>query len=98
LLTIIARYKAKPGSGDAVAEVLARHIVATRAEKGCVAFDVARSIENPDEFVLYEKYLDDAAFEAHRESPHFKQNILGAVVPMLEERAWQRYEELAPGA
>jgi quinol monooxygenase YgiN len=98
LLTIIARYRAKPGSGDAVAEVLARHIVATRAEQGCVAFDVARSIENPDEFVLYEKYLDDAAFEVHRESPHFKANILGAVVPMLEERTWQRYEELAPGA
>lgn len=94
MLTVIARYRAKPGAGDKVAAVLRKHIAATRAEKGCLQFEVSRSIDNRDEFFLYEKYVDEAAFATHRESPHFKQNILGLIVPMLEERTWQRYGEV----
>lgn len=94
MLTVIARYRAKPGRGDDVAAVLARHITATRAEKGCVQFEVSRSTDNRDEFVLYEKYVDEAAFDAHRETPHFKQNVLSLILPMLDERAWQKYVEL----
>ena len=98
MLTVIARYRTRPGAGDSVAEVLAKHIKATRAEEGCIGFDVARSTENRDEFVLYERYVDETAFESHRESPHFKQFILAQVVPMLEERTWQRYDDLSPDA
>jgi quinol monooxygenase YgiN len=97
VITVIARYRANPGSGDAVAEVLRKHVAATRAEPGCVQFDASRSNENPDEFVLYEKYVDDAAFEVHRASPHFQKFVLGQIVPMLVERTFQRYTEVAPG-
>ena len=98
MLTVIARYRAHPGRGDEVAAVLRRHVAATRAEPGCIQFDASRSTEHPDEFVLYEKYVDEAAFDAHRASPHFAEYILGKVVPMLAERAWQRYDEVAPQA
>jgi quinol monooxygenase YgiN len=93
---VIARYRARHGLGDDVAEVLKKHIAATRAEPGCIQFDVSRSLDHPDEFVLYEKYRDDAAFETHRETPHFHTYILGQVVPILEERTWQKYEEVQP--
>jgi quinol monooxygenase YgiN len=94
VVTIVARYRAKPGAGDGVAEALARHVAATRAEPGCVQFDACRSKDDPDEFVLYEKYVDDAAFESHRESPHFMEFIVGTVVPVLAERSWKVYREL----
>lgn len=94
MVTVIARYRAKAGAADRVAEVLARHVAATRSEPGCMQFDAYRSTENPDEFVLYEKYVDEAAFESHRQSPHFQEFIAGQVVPMLAERTWQRYDEV----
>ena len=35
-------------------------------------FTVLRSRDEPRTFVLYERYDDEAAFQAHRESEHFK--------------------------
>jgi quinol monooxygenase YgiN len=96
VLTIVARYRTRPGESDRVAAILEKHVAATRAEPGCVQFDAIRSRENPDEIVLYEKYVDEAAFEAHRKSPHFATYIEGQVIALLTERTWQRYEEILP--
>lgn len=53
-------------------------IVATRAnheasirEPGNLRFDVLRSVDDPDRFVLYEWYLDEAAARAHKTTPHY---------------------------
>jgi quinol monooxygenase YgiN len=91
MLVVIAQYRTTAGSGDEVAAVLALHRPATVAEPGCRAFVVNRSQDDGDRFVLYEQYDDEAAFAAHRESPHFKRYIEGQVVPLLAERSWERY-------
>jgi len=49
-----------------------------------------------DEFVLYEKYVDEDAFDSHRKTPHFVAYIQGEVIPLLIERIWQRYDEVSP--
>ncbi len=96
MVTIVARYRARPGAGDAVAEILSKHVAATRGEEGCVQFDACRSREHTDEFVLYERYVDEAAFDSHRKTPHFVAYIEGRVIPLLAERTWQRYDEIRP--
>jgi quinol monooxygenase YgiN len=98
MLVVIARYRASAGRGDQVAALLAPHIAATRAEPGCRCFLVNRSADDGDRFVLYEQYADEAAFAAHRESPHFQQYVLGGVVPLLAEREWERYALVGPSA
>ena len=98
VVTIVARYRAQPGTGDTVAAILAKHVAATRTEPGCVQFDACRSTDHPDEFVLYEKYVDDQAFESHRGTPHFRTYIEGQVIALLAERTWQRYDEVQPAA
>lgn len=40
-------------------------------EPGCRLFDVCRSPSEPELFVLYEIYDDDAAVQAHLKAPHF---------------------------
>jgi autoinducer 2-degrading protein len=40
-------------------------------EPGCVYFDVARDVADGLHFVLFEVYLDQAAVETHRATPHF---------------------------
>jgi (4S)-4-hydroxy-5-phosphonooxypentane-2,3-dione isomerase len=91
MLVVIAQYRTRAGKGDEVAAVLALHRPATVAEPGCRAFVVNRSQDDGDRFVLYEQYDDEAAFQAHRESPHFQRYIAGQVVPLLAERSWERF-------
>jgi quinol monooxygenase YgiN len=41
-------------------------------EPGCLRFDVLQDRDDPNRFYFYEVYRDEAAFEAHRQTPHFK--------------------------
>ena len=42
-----------------------------RDEPGCRRFDVLRDNADPHHYLLYEMYDDEAAFQAHRATPHF---------------------------
>jgi quinol monooxygenase YgiN len=96
MLTVIARYRTQPGRGDDVAAILARHLTPARAEPGCITFVAHRATDDPDVFVLYEQYLDEAAFEQHRHTPHFSEYIEHGVVPLLAEREWKIYGSVEP--
>ena len=70
-LTVVAKLRAAPGKGDALAALLVEQCGVVRAtEPGCLAYRLHRAIDDPDHFVFYEAYVDDAAFDAHRRSPH----------------------------
>ena len=97
MITVVAQYVARTGEGDTVASVLARHAVATRDEPGCIQFVAYRSSHEADRFLLYEQYVDEAAFSAHRATPHFQSYVEGAIVPLLAERSWERYEDVEAG-
>jgi quinol monooxygenase YgiN len=42
----------------------------TASEAGCVRFDVLQDTSNPDRYYFYEVYQDEAAFQAHTQTPH----------------------------
>src|SRR4026209_3057682 len=59
------------GKGDARAVMLAERAgVVRRAKPGCLVYRPHRSTKDPDLFIFYEQYKDDAAFDAHRKAPH----------------------------
>ena len=69
------------------AESLLREIRdASVKEPGVVRFEVGRSTDDPNVFVLWEVYRDQAAVEAHKASPHFKQFVLDGIRPLALER------------
>jgi autoinducer 2-degrading protein len=41
-------------------------------EPGCLRFDVIQDRDDANRFYFYEVYRDEAALEAHRQTPHFK--------------------------
>jgi quinol monooxygenase YgiN len=96
MVTIIAYYSTTPGKGDEVAAVLAKHVERTRTEPGCLQFLVNRSLDDPEQFVLYEQYVDEDAFQEHRQTPHFREYVEGAIVPLLAERTFHRYDLVEP--
>lgn len=40
-------------------------------EPGCLRFDVVQDAGDPNRIWLYEVYVDEAAFQAHLQAPHF---------------------------
>jgi quinol monooxygenase YgiN len=71
VLTVVAKVRAATGKGDALAALLQEQVAAVRrAEPGCLVYRPHRSTTDPDLFIFYEQYRDDAAFESHRKAPH----------------------------
>jgi autoinducer 2-degrading protein len=42
-----------------------------RDEPGCLRFNVLQDAEDANVFYFYEVYADEAALEAHRQTPHY---------------------------
>ena len=95
MLIVIARYLVTDGHESTVADLLRENAAASRAEPGCLEFTVYHAIDDPRAFLLYERYTSEDAFQAHRQTPHFKRIIEGHVVPLLDERRWARMEPTA---
>ena len=71
VLTVVAKLRAAQGKGDALAALLTEQAAVVRkSEPGCLAYRAHRSTKDPDVFLFYETYKDDAAFEFHRNAPH----------------------------
>src|SRR5713101_7546458 len=71
VLSIVAKIRAAKGKGDALAALLAEQAAVVRkAEPGCLVYRPHRSTKDPDLFIFYEQYKDDAAFDAHRKAQH----------------------------
>jgi quinol monooxygenase YgiN len=70
-VTVVAKVRAAKGKGEALAALLVEQCAVVReAEPGCLVYRVHRSAKDPELFLFYETYADDAAFEAHRKAPH----------------------------
>jgi quinol monooxygenase YgiN len=86
---VIAQWTAKPDEVDEVARCLGALGQASRAEPGNLQYTVHRDPADPRIFVIYEQYADEAAFQAHVDSPHFKEVALGDGIPRLSGRERQ---------
>jgi quinol monooxygenase YgiN len=91
---VTAYYRAIPIEHDAVADLLRRAAQASRQEPGCRDYQVHQRIGHVGEFLLYERYDDEAAYEAHQATEHFSTVVLGDIVPRLESRERSFYETL----
>ncbi len=69
-LQVVATIPAKPEAAAAVREALATLAEATRAEMGCLAYDLFESASAPGTFVTVERWTDSAALDAHMGMPH----------------------------
>jgi len=58
----------------------------SRKEPGCLMYIGHQSTENPRKFLLYEQYKDQAALDAHRGAPYFKQYVNGGLDTIMEHR------------
>jgi len=72
-VTVIAKFRAKPGMEARTREFLLSLTGPTRAEAGCINYDLHESAENPREFVLYENWASAAHLDTHLKTPHIQE-------------------------
>jgi len=94
-VTLSVRWVAKEGEEERVAAILLQLVGPTRAEAGCLQYDVFRDAGDPRVFVLWERYADTAALEAHTSAPYVQALVFGEALPLLEERVRAYLEPLA---
>ena len=84
-LHVIALLRARPGR-EAELRTLARSLLTpTRAEPGCLRYVLVEDPDDPAMFTFVEEWVDEAALEAHLQTPHLR-------------NALARYDELLDGA
>jgi len=91
---VSARLLAKPGLEDTIIGAMREVVPASRAEPGCVAYIAHQDISDPRRFMFYEQYDDEAAFQAHVASEHYRRWVAETIAPALEERERGVYVEV----
>ena len=69
-LQVIARVVARPDTVDAVKQILVSMLEPTRAEPGCLVYELLQCQDDPTDFTFVEEWTDSAALERHAASPH----------------------------
>jgi quinol monooxygenase YgiN len=73
MIGVVATLKIKAGQ-EAAFEAVAKELVekVNANEKGCLLYKLHKA-EEPQTYVFMERYADQAAVEAHRATPYFKE-------------------------
>jgi quinol monooxygenase YgiN len=82
-LTIIARVRAKPGKEARLLREMKGLLAPTRAEAGCLSYDLHQSQSDPTLFALYENWVSQEALDAHFQTPYLQ--AMFKLVPELVE-------------
>ena len=83
-VTVVATFKAKPGMEGTVREAIEAVIALTRAESGCINYDLHQSTEDASIFMLYENWVSKKDLDEHLEMPYL-QDIVARADDMLAE-------------
>lgn len=94
MIALIVEFVASAGQGEAVRELLQTQAAnSLKNEEACRHFDVCTDPGDPERFVLYELYDDEAAVDAHRETDYyavFRENL----DPLVKSRNLQKMTRL----
>jgi len=85
----------KPENGESFIAKALENAAHSRKEQGCRQFEVLVDAKDRTAAMLYEVYLDEKAFDAHQQTPHFKK-YLAEAVPLLASRERHVWKRAAP--
>lgn len=91
---VAATWTAKEGEEGRVREVIEKMTPISREEPGNLFYQAQVNPEQPRVFFLYEQYVDAEAYEAHKATPHFQENVFGYILEYLETRQVATYETI----
>ncbi len=94
-VTVVVRLKARSGMEALVREELHRLLAPTRAEQGCLNFDMHEAPNDPSLFMFHETWVSEGDLARHFQTPHIERWIGLAeklLAEPLELTRWRRVE------
>ena len=88
MFVLVVNIRIQPHNVERFMKLLDANAAAARKEPGCKQFDVLVDPKDKAKIMLYEVYNDEAAFETHQQTAHFKKYVAEAV-PLLASRERQ---------
>ena len=82
MVILTAILKAQQGKGDVLEQAFKKHAPMFQKDPGTITYSVHRKADDPDTFLIYERYENKAAFDAHVASARFKE-LGGVTNPVL---------------
>ncbi len=71
-VTVVARFTAKKGMEAEVKKELLQLITPSRADDGCINYDLHQGIENPAVFIFHENWQSMEHLRKHSVRPHLQ--------------------------
>lgn len=73
MFVVIAKLKAKEGEAEKLGDILSSMVEwVIENEADTITYICNRSVRDPDEFCVFERYTSEKAFEAHSQSDRIK--------------------------
>ncbi len=69
-LTIVANITANPDKIELIKTELEKLIEPSRADEGCLQYDLHQDNDNPAHFMFYENWQSRELWQAHMNTPH----------------------------
>ena len=69
-LAMVVEFRAAPGRIDELRRALLDVVDVTRAESGCLRYDLHEDVTDPDVLAFYEVWASGEAHAAHDRTPH----------------------------
>jgi len=90
-LRVVARMVANPEAIDEVRSILVGLVEPTRAEPGCVVYELLQNNSDPTDFTFVEEWESDAALDAHLSTEHIREAISRLPALLAREPDIRRY-------
>jgi quinol monooxygenase YgiN len=72
MIRVVAHFRPKPGKLEEGRQLLLGFTLPTRAEKGCVFYDLHENPADPNDLAFIEEWESDEDLEAHSRSAHIQ--------------------------
>ncbi len=96
MVVVVAKIKVQPGTQDEAEKQLKMLVEYVRNEEpGTLTYLCYRRTDDPTQFLVYERYLDQESLDKHTSSPRFLQ-IFGALTASFDgPPVIEMYQEVA---
>jgi quinol monooxygenase YgiN len=77
-LRVVAHLRAKPDKIEEAREALTSLIAPTRAEPGCIVYELMQNDADPTDFTFVEEWTNNDVLDAHLQTGHIQQLVARA--------------------
>ncbi len=95
MISFTVRMRFATEDHDDIERILRELTRSTRREPGCVTYVPHFVDGDANTVIIYEQYLDEAAVEFHRGTPHFAQFAIGGLYQKMLDRTVENLTAVA---